>query len=109
MSQSDYILSLPVANKRQQGQSDSSTKDITDRLVYLNCLCVHEVQSNDRRVHYVDSSCCLTLFSDNLTDSMKEASVARSERTLVMDQFHLEDKGRTILTDTHPFRSVLIK
>lgn len=30
---------------------------------------------------------------------MKEASVARSEGALVMDQLYLEDEGRTILSD----------
>lgn len=36
--------------------------------------------------------CLLTLFSDDLTDSVKEASVARSEGTLVVDHLHLEDR-----------------
>lgn len=41
-----------------------------------------------------DPSRCLTLFSDYLTDAVKEASVARSEGTLVVDHLHLEDEGR---------------
>lgn len=38
----------------------------------------------------------LTLLSYDLTDSVKEASVARSEGTLVVDQLHLEEEGRTV-------------
>lgn len=33
--------------------------------------------------------CELTLFPDNLTNSMEEAPVARSEGTLVMNELHL--------------------
>lgn len=48
-----------------------------------------------------DPSCCLTLFSDNLADAVKEASVARSEGTLVVDQLHLEDEGRLHQSAAH--------
>lgn len=65
--------------------------------MYLNSLCVKEcIDIRATCFHYTESSCSLTLFSDNLTDSVKEASVARSEGTLVMDHLHLKDEERTI-------------
>lgn len=66
-------LSLAVASKRQQSQHSKVSSEASRRL---------------------------TLLSDNLTDSMKEASVARSEGALVMDQLNLKDERETILSDT---------
>lgn len=41
-----------------------------------------------------------TLFSDNLTDAVKEPSVARSEGTLVVDHLHLVKKNTQLIQIT---------